>query len=117
MAAILCYPADEAYNFDLTMTTLGGPMKNRVVSSLLIIIAFGCQLALSQGLPIATPEEVGVSSVRLTRIDKFVERHLEAHHFARAVTVAARRGKVVQFKAYGMQDIESGTPMSKDSIF
>jgi len=117
MATILCYPADEAYNFDLTMTTLGGPMKNRVVSSLLIIIAFGCQLALSQGLPIATPEEVGVSSVRLTRVDKFVKRHLEAHHFAGAVTVAARRGKVVQFKAYGMQDIESGTPMSKDSIF
>lgn len=117
MAAVLCHPADKAYNFDLTMTTLGRPMKNRVFSSLLIIIVFGCQLALSQGLPIATPEEVGVSSIRLTRIDKFVERHLETHHFAGAVTVAARRGKVVQFKAYGRQDIESGTPMSKDSIF
>jgi CubicO group peptidase (beta-lactamase class C family) len=63
------------------------------------------------------PEEVGMSRSRLTRIDAFVERHLEANHFAGAVTVVARRGKVVQFEAYGMQDIESATLMSKDSIF
>jgi CubicO group peptidase (beta-lactamase class C family) len=70
-----------------------------------------------QPLPSSTPEDVGISSARLTRIDDFVERHLEANHFAGAVTVVARHGKVFQFKAYGMQDIESGTPMSKDSIF
>jgi CubicO group peptidase (beta-lactamase class C family) len=58
-----------------------------------------------------------MSSHRLSRIDDFVERHLEAHHFAGAVTVVARRGRVVQFKTYGMRDIEAGIPMSKDSIF
>jgi len=58
-----------------------------------------------------------MSSARLTRIGDFVERHLEAKHFAGAVTVVARRGEVAHFRAYGMQDIEADIPMSKDSIF
>ena len=92
-------------------------MKRLAVSTVLATIAVFVPGARGQGLPSATPEDVGVSSARLTRIDDFVERHLEAHHFAGAVTVVARRGKVAQFKAYGMQDIEAGVPMAKDSIF
>jgi CubicO group peptidase (beta-lactamase class C family) len=92
-------------------------MKRHAIPTLFAIIVICCPVVHGQGLPPATPEDVGVSSSRLARIDDFIERHLEANHFAGAVTVVARRGKVVQFKAYGMQDIESGTPMSKDSIF
>jgi CubicO group peptidase (beta-lactamase class C family) len=92
-------------------------MRNhRVLITITFIVAI-YSTVWSQGLPSAAPEEVGVSSARLTRIDDFVERHLEAHHFGGAVTVVARKGKVVQFKAYGMQDRESGIPMSRDSIF
>jgi CubicO group peptidase (beta-lactamase class C family) len=117
MDLVGCQSFSEAYNFNCTDTISGGPMKHHSVSTLLIIIAFGCQLTWSQGLPTVAPEDVGISSPRLARIDEFVERHLEAGHFAGAVTVVARRGKVVQFKAYGMQNIESDVPMSKDSIF
>jgi CubicO group peptidase (beta-lactamase class C family) len=70
-----------------------------------------------QELPSVTPEEVGISSQRLSRIDEFVERHIEANHFAGAVTLVARHAQIVQFEAYGMQDIEAGVPMAKDSIF
>jgi CubicO group peptidase (beta-lactamase class C family) len=58
-----------------------------------------------------------MSSNRLSRIDDFVTRHLKANHFAGAVTLVARHGKIVQFETYGFQDIENGTPMAKDSIF
>jgi len=92
-------------------------MKSRVVSILVATIVAGSPLAWGQGLSHTEPEQVGMSGDRLARVDAYVQRHIEAHHFAGAVTVVARRGKVVQFKAYGMQDIESGTPMSKDSIF
>jgi CubicO group peptidase (beta-lactamase class C family) len=92
-------------------------MKSHGVRILFIVIALATPPAYSQGLPSTTPEDVGMSSARLTRIDDFVERHLEAHHFAGAVTAVARQGKVVHFQAHGMQDVESGTPMSKDSIF
>lgn len=92
-------------------------MKNATVLTFLTIIVLGSSGAHGQGLVLAAPEDVGMSSGRLARIDAFVQRHLETHHFAGAVTLVARRGKVVQFKAYGMRDIELGTPMAKDSIF
>ncbi len=84
---------------------------------LVAIIVLGYSIVSAQGLPVAVPEDVGMSSDRLARIDAYVERHLEAHHFSGAVTAVARRGRLVQIKAYGLQDIESGTPMSEDSIF
>jgi len=92
-------------------------MKIRTASTLIAIVMSVSSVLCGQGLPSVTPEDVGMSSARLTRIDDFVERHLEASHFAGAVTLVARRGKVAHFRAYGMQDIEAGTPMSKDSIF
>jgi CubicO group peptidase (beta-lactamase class C family) len=92
-------------------------MKSSAVSILVAAIVLGSPVVLGQGLAPAKPEEVGMSSDRLARIDDFVERHLEAQHFAGAVTAVARRGRVVEFKAYGMQNIESEVPMSKNSIF
>ena len=90
----------------------------RFAVSILIVFAVSVSLIVRGGeFPSTTPEDVGMSSERLGRIDDYVERHLEANHFAGAVTLVARRGQVVQFEAYGMQDIEAGVPMSKDSIF
>ena len=81
------------------------------------VALFVSPLIQGQELPSGTPEEVGISNQRLSRIDEFVERHIEANHFAGAVTLVARHGQVVQFEAYGTQDIEAGVPMAKDSIF
>ncbi len=92
-------------------------MRRATIAVLVNMVVLYCNYCLGQTLPTATPETVGMSTDRLSRIDEFVGRHLEAHHFAGAVTLVARHGRVVQFKAYGMQDIESGTPMAKDSIF
>ncbi len=92
-------------------------MKNFPVSLLVAIIVLGCPTVSAQGLPVVNPEDVGMSGDRLARIDAYVDHHLEARHFAGAVTAVARRGRLVQIKAYGLQDIESDTPMSEDSIF
>ena len=82
----------------------------RFAVSILIVFAVSVSLIVRGGeFPSTTPEDVGMSSERLGRIDDYVERHLEAHHFAGAVTLVARRGQIVQFKAYGMQDIEAQT--------
>ncbi len=92
-------------------------MKRFTVSILVTATVLVALVAWGQSLPPVSPEDVGMSSQRLAKIDDFVERHLEAHHFAGAVTLVARHGQVVQFEAYGMQDIEAAVPMSKDSIF
>jgi len=92
-------------------------MKNVAVSTIVAIVVIGYSVASAQEISLATAAEVGISGERLTLIDEFVNRHIEASHFAGAVTLVARRGQIVQFKAFGMQDIEAETPMSKDSIF
>ena len=50
-------------------------------------------------LPTARPEEVGLSTERLQRIHEMVMRRVEAKELSGAVTLVARRGRVVQFEA------------------
>ena len=65
----------------------------------------------------AAPEDVGMSSERLLEIDAIIKRHIDAGEIQGAVTAVARRGKVVQFEAYGLLDVERGLSMEKDAIF
>ena len=68
-------------------------------------------------LPVAKPQEVGVCAEAISKIDPVIGKYIEARKVAGAVTIVARRGKVIHFKAYGMQDIEAGKPMARDTIF
>ncbi len=68
-------------------------------------------------LPTAKPEEVGLSSERLTRIADALQRHIDAGHLAGAITLLARNGKVVHFETHGWADRESKRPMSRDTLF
>jgi len=65
----------------------------------------------------AKPEEVGLSSERLTRITAVVRRHIEAKNVAGVVTLVARRGKIAYLDVQGMADIEANRPIQKDGIF
>jgi CubicO group peptidase (beta-lactamase class C family) len=68
-------------------------------------------------IQVAKPEEVGFSSERLARITEAVKRHFDAHDIAGAVTLVARRGRIAQFEAYGVADLDTRKPMSKDNLF
>lgn len=75
-------------------------------------------LSLSAGLiSISKPEDVGMSSERLQRIDEVVQRYIDSGQITGGVTVVARRGKIVHFEAQGLMDVESKTPMRRDAIF
>lgn len=71
----------------------------------------------AQEIPVASPEDVGMSSERLLEIDAVIKRHIDAGEIQGAVTAVARRGKVVHFEAYGLMDVERARPMEKDAIF
>jgi len=73
--------------------------------------------AAGQRLPMAAPQDVGLSAERIKRIDPFVQKFIDQKRLAGAVTIVARRGKVVHFEAYGMRDIAANKPMQKDTIF
>lgn len=67
---------------------------------------------------VVKPESVGFSSERLERLHAAMQREIEEKKsMAGAVTLLARHGKVVDFRAYGKKDLASGAPMTTDTIF
>ncbi|MFK7863200.1 MAG: serine hydrolase domain-containing protein [Pseudohongiellaceae bacterium] len=68
-------------------------------------------------IPSASPEEVGMSSERLKQIEVVMQRHLEAGDIQGAVTVVARRGKLVHFQTHGLMDVGNQRAMQDDSLF
>src|ERR1035438_514652 len=68
-------------------------------------------------VPTGRPEEAGMSTERLRRINQAMERHIEAGEISGAVTLVARHGKIVHFQAHGLMDLDTGTFMRPDAIF
>src|SRR5262245_34960994 len=80
----------------------------------LLTISIG---VLAQPLPPAQPGKSGVSKEGLERIDKFWAREIEAKRIPGAVVAIAHDGKLVHYKAYGVQDPATNQPMPLDAMF
>ena len=65
----------------------------------------------------ATPESVGMSTERLSRLNAAVKKLVDDKQVAGLVTLVERHGKVVQFDAAGVLDVRKPDAMQKDSIF
>jgi CubicO group peptidase (beta-lactamase class C family) len=86
-------------------------MRIALVAALLVLVSA------AQQVPQGKPEDAGMSTERLQRIHEAMERHIDAGEISGAVTLVARRGKIVHFQAHGLMDIESKKPMTTDAIF
>ena len=73
--------------------------------------------AAGPSIPTAKPEEVGLSSQRLTRINDMMQRHIAAGEISGGVTIVARRGRIAHFEAHGTTELETRTSTAKDSVF
>src|SRR5688500_9807580 len=70
------------------------------------------------GLPQADPEEVGMDSRQLARIDEIVAQGLAEKRMPGCVVCIGRRGKIVLLKAYGNKQVQpSEVPMTTDTVF
>jgi len=69
--------------------------------------------------PIKTtsPENVGLSSKRLERIDKTIQKTIDEARIAGAIALVARHGKIAYLKAFGLADREAKKPMQTNNIF
>jgi CubicO group peptidase (beta-lactamase class C family) len=65
----------------------------------------------------ARPEDVGLSSERLQRITRMLERRIAAGQLAGAVSIVGRRGKVAHHVAQGVMDRDTKQPMTAGSMF
>ncbi len=88
------------------------------VIALQILVQFASSAtAAAAGLPVAKPESVGMSSERLHRVSQQIQQYIAKGQVAGAVTLIARRGKVVHYEAQGYRNREEKIPMQKDDIF
>ena len=73
-------------------------------------------LADTSKVKVIRAERVDMSSERLERIGEGMRRLIDADKIPGTVTLVARRGKVVHFETNGLRNVETGVPMTKDTI-
>ncbi len=91
-----------------------------LIFTLVVCLSAACLAplpALAETLPRAEPEQVGMSAPRLARLDTVIRQHVDDKKIAGAVTLVARRGKIVHLGFHGMADIEDNRPITADTIF
>ena len=67
--------------------------------------------------PLASPESVGFSADGLKAFQQAMRSLVDEARLAGVTTLVARHGKVVQFDAYGVQDLDTKKPVTRDTIF
>jgi len=86
--------------------------------AVVLLVLPSAALAASDEAPALTrPEDVGFSSERLGRITAAMQRYVDAGNLPGAVTLVARNGKVVHFGVVGKQNVATGAPMTRDTLF
>ena len=66
--------------------------------------------------PSIRPEDIGLSSARLAKIDGWIDRLIEDRKLAGVSVHILRRGEIVYDAAAGYADVARGTPMRRDTI-
>ena len=94
------------------------PLRNLPVVFVSLFAALAVSVASAQEIPWASSaEDVGMSSERLERINQAMQRHIDAGNIQGAVTVVARRGKLVHFQSHGLMDVPNNRPMTDNNVF
>ena len=88
-----------------------------ILVSTLVLASLTSAVVLSKDAPSAKPEDVGLSTERLARMDKFIHAYVDAGRTPGVVTLIARHGKVVHVDAYGKADLASGRATRTDDLF
>lgn len=73
--------------------------------------------AAAQPLEEVDPEDVGLSAVRLDRIDAMLSHLVEAGNIPGAVALIVRDGAIAFWEAYGSADVQADRPLERDAIF
>src|SRR5215470_5319005 len=90
-------------------------LKTTWLAALLCLVTVNFVWA--QALPMAKPEQVGLSSDRLNRLTATLKTDVDKGVIPGAILLVARHGKVALFEAVGVRNPETRAPMTKDSIF
>ncbi len=88
------------------------------VIPILLLLGFSLPSSAEFSLPLAQmPEEVGLSSAQLNRLEAATQAHIESRLLPGAVMLIVRHGKIAYLKSMGFRDRASDAPMQTDAIF
>ena len=89
----------------------------RRITPLVVALLLVAQTLFAQGLTVAKPETLGMSSERLGRLTETLQDYVDDGRLAGAVAIVARRGQIAYLEAVGHRDKEAASPMTRDVIF
>jgi CubicO group peptidase (beta-lactamase class C family) len=94
-------------------------MKERVARAASVAFLLTCLVGIAgaSGLQPGKPDSVGISAQRLERLTAGMKALVEQGKLSGVVSMVAKDGKIIHFEATGQQNIASGAPMRKDTIF
>ena len=69
------------------------------------------------GLPTATPESVGFSAERLTRLHAVMDAFVDRGFAPGIATVVIRHGQIIDTHMYGKTDLTTGAPVAQDTLW
>lgn len=101
----------------------------RIVAVVVALLTVAAGPAVFQGEPVAAvaeaerdlavvdPAEVRIDAERLERLDAGMQAMVEDGKLAGIVTMLARHGKVAFVDTVGVENVDTGDPLTRDSIF
>jgi CubicO group peptidase (beta-lactamase class C family) len=81
------------------------------------LLAVAAHVASSAEPEVSEPESAGLSSERLERVSRVMQGYVDAGELSGVVTLIFRKGRVAHFETFGLADLESKRPMTRDAIF
>ena len=81
------------------------------------VVVLGAAAGMRADVPLASPESVGFSAAGLKAFQQAMRALVDEGQLAGVTSLVARHGKVVHFDAYGVKNLETKTPLTKDTIF
>src|SRR5580698_6913617 len=90
-----------------------------------LVLAFGIAYLPAQqpqprhgiDMTLVRPESVGFSAQRLENLHALMQQSVDGKQIAGAVTILARHGRIVDYRTYGVRDLASPAPMTRNTIF
>ena len=92
-------------------------MTRRWVAALAAVVLAAGLAQLRADVTLTSPESVGFSADGLNALTRTMRDLVDDGKLAGVTTLVARHGRVVQFDAYGVRDLDSRAPVEKDTIF
>ena len=97
-------------------------MTTRVLTRVALCVALaacGTATAADPAMPLpqAAAQSQGFSPARLERVTGYLQAAVDQGQYTGAVTLIARRGRIVQWQGLGYRDVARSTPMRRDAIF